>query len=51
MTAGNLFYYVFCSVQGEHCERCTDGFFGKPVNGGDCRKCECNGQGSLCDHR
>ena len=39
------------NTQGEHCERCTDGYFGHPVNGGTCAKCDCNGQGTLCDHR
>jgi len=39
------------NTQGDHCQRCTDGFFGNPVNGGDCKKCECNGQGTLCDNK
>jgi len=38
-------------TQGRHCERCTDGYYGNPVNGGGCKKCECNGQGTLCDHK
>jgi len=29
---------------------CTEGYFGNPVNGGECRECECNGQGTQCDH-
>jgi len=39
------------NTMGDHCERCSDGYFGHPVNGGECKKCECNGQGTLCDHR
>jgi len=39
------------NTQGDHCERCSVGFFGHPVNGGTCKKCECNGQGTECDHR
>ena len=39
------------NTQGEHCHRCSPGYYGHPVNGGNCSKCECNGQGTLCDHR
>ncbi|XP_029841229.2 laminin subunit alpha-1 [Ixodes scapularis] len=38
---------------GRRCERCADGFFGNPlVEGGRCRRCECNpygAQGRRCD--
>ncbi|KAG0419196.1 hypothetical protein HPB47_004290, partial [Ixodes persulcatus] len=38
---------------GRRCERCADGFFGNPlVEGGRCRRCECNpygSQGRRCD--
>ena len=36
---------------GDHCQQCAEGFFGHPVNGGKCKPCECNGQGTTCDHR
>ena len=26
------------NTQGEHCERCSDGYFGHPVNGGQCSR-------------
>ncbi|XP_071746862.1 LOW QUALITY PROTEIN: attractin-like protein 1 [Lepeophtheirus salmonis] len=36
---------------GEHCQKCTKGYFGNPVNGGKCRPCKCNEQAEECDHR
>ena len=42
---------IMMILQGLNCENCIDGFFGNPVNGGTCQKCECNDQGSLCDHK
>ncbi|XP_071089503.1 attractin-like protein 1 [Haliotis cracherodii] len=33
---------------GSHCEKCQDGFFGNPKNGGECKPCECNGQADSC---
>ena len=34
---------------GEKCELCIDGFFGNPVNGGNCTGCQCNSQADICD--
>ena len=39
------------STEGDHCERCADGFFGDAVNGGSCQSCKCNGNAARCDHR
>lgn len=33
---------------GANCERCRDGYWGNPVNGGKCHKCECNEKAELC---
>ena len=38
-------------TEGDHCQICRKGYFGNPVNGGKCGKCECNNQGSMCDHK
>lgn len=35
---------------GQNCERCKTGYWGNPVNGGVCQKCECNGQATHCHH-
>lgn len=34
---------------GSHCEKCSPGYWGNPINGGQCHKCECNNQGDLCN--
>lgn len=28
---------------GANCELCRPGYWGNPINGGTCQKCECNG--------
>uniref|UniRef100_A0AC35U8Y0 CUB domain-containing protein n=1 Tax=Rhabditophanes sp. KR3021 TaxID=114890 RepID=A0AC35U8Y0_9BILA len=42
-----------CSNQttGDHCEKCSPGFFGDARNGGSCQRCECNGQAEKCNHK
>lgn len=35
---------------GQYCERCKTGYWGNPINGGICQKCECNGQATHCHH-
>jgi len=37
-------------TEGEHCERCAEGYFGVATNGGTCEKCRCNGNAASCDH-
>ena len=37
-------------TEGERCERCVEGFYGNPVNGGSCAPCSCGGHSDLC-HR
>jgi len=36
-------------TEGIHCDRCRPGFYGDPVNGGKCRRCECNGNALKCN--
>lgn len=36
-------------VYGTNCEKCKSGFWGNPVNGGECKACECNNQASTCN--
>jgi len=33
---------------GAHCEKCRTGYWGNPINGGKCQRCDCNGQGVYC---
>ncbi|XP_073969504.1 attractin-like protein dsd isoform X2 [Rhodnius prolixus] len=35
-------------THGEHCETCIPGYYGYPVNGGNCTPCECNNHGTHC---
>ncbi|KAL1450008.1 hypothetical protein WDU94_002471 [Cyamophila willieti] len=34
---------------GPHCERCINGYYGSPLNGGKCYVCDCNEQGQKCN--
>lgn len=38
------------NTEGAQCERCIQGYYGDPVNGGSCKPCRCNGHASTC-HR
>ncbi len=35
-------------TEGENCETCVHGYYGKAINGGHCSVCECNGQADVC---
>lgn len=35
-------------TEGANCEKCRPGYWGNPINGGTCQKCECNGQATNC---
>ncbi|ERL89257.1 hypothetical protein D910_06630, partial [Dendroctonus ponderosae] len=37
-------------TMGPHCDSCKAGYWGSPVNGGKCQKCECRGHADDC-HR
>ncbi|XP_058961853.2 attractin-like protein 1 isoform X2 [Pocillopora verrucosa] len=37
------------NTAGAHCERCADGYYGDPRNGGKCADCRCSSQTKLCD--
>lgn len=37
-------------TEGSNCENCIEGFYGKPINGGTCIPCSCNGHSDLCNH-
>ncbi|XP_063699166.1 attractin-like protein 1 isoform X2 [Culicoides brevitarsis] len=36
-------------THGPNCEKCKSGYWGNPVNGGKCQKCECNNQATHCN--
>ncbi len=38
-------------TEGDHCERCAEGYFGDAVNGGSCETCKCHGNAAKCDHK
>ncbi|VDI59797.1 Hypothetical predicted protein, partial [Mytilus galloprovincialis] len=38
-------------TEGDNCEHCKEGFYGNPVNGGICKRCDCNEQADSCDRR
>ncbi|XP_052255440.1 attractin-like protein 1 isoform X1 [Dreissena polymorpha] len=37
-------------TMGKQCERCIEGYYGNPRNGGKCSVCHCNGQADKCSH-
>ncbi|XP_064094785.1 attractin-like [Macrobrachium nipponense] len=37
------------NTAGSHCQHCIEKFFGKPINGGLCKPCECNEHGDTCN--
>ena len=37
------------NTTGEQCQRCADGFFGNPLNGGNCTECQCGEKADNCD--
>lgn len=39
------------NTTGEHCQECSDGFFGIPLNGNTCSLCDCNGYNPICNNR
>ncbi|CAB3988893.1 Hypothetical predicted protein [Paramuricea clavata] len=34
---------------GANCDKCADGYFGNPHNGGKCMPCQCNGHADTCN--
>ncbi|CAC5410801.1 Attractin,Attractin-like protein 1 [Mytilus coruscus] len=50
-TTGKTEVCVECKnmTEGDHCEHCKEGYHGNPVNGGICKRCECNEQADSCD--
>lgn len=47
---GNTSICLPCNnlTTGNHCEHCSKGYYGNPVNGGKCQPCECNKQADNC---
>ncbi|XP_066962563.1 attractin-like protein 1 isoform X1 [Macrobrachium rosenbergii] len=37
------------NTAGSHCQHCIEKFFGKPINGGLCKPCDCNEHGDTCN--
>lgn len=37
------------NTDGEHCDKCIQGYHGDPINGGSCRPCRCNGHAHTCN--
>ncbi|UYV73510.1 ATRN [Cordylochernes scorpioides] len=35
-------------TEGSNCQQCMAGYYGNPVNGGNCTACFCHGHGDLC---
>ncbi|XP_041477758.1 attractin-like protein 1 isoform X4 [Lytechinus variegatus] len=35
-------------TEGEKCDTCQLGFYGRPQNGGECNLCSCNGHSDIC---
>ncbi|XP_012260217.2 attractin-like protein 1 isoform X2 [Athalia rosae] len=35
-------------THGPHCDKCIPGYYGSPLNGGNCQACACNDQGTQC---
>ena len=36
-------------TEGEQCDRCRDGYYGNPINGGHCLPCRCNNHSDTCN--
>lgn len=36
-------------TEGDHCDKCRDGYYGNPVNGRSCIECHCNNHSDTCN--
>lgn len=36
-------------TEGSHCQHCTPGYYGNPINGGNCTSCYCHGHSAFCN--